>query len=938
MVSLSPTYLYNARLETGTVKRGTKVNDWYQYGLYYGQMQFLQIHEFDNWSMVVLNLGDPNNYTAAAITAANFDPAPFDNKPMFLMYRPYGSRFRRAAVSQGDAAPEYSASGITNFINEEKAIIDSLMDDFGYNGIFWDECDVGYWDTTYTEAGANVFLETLEELCDYVRGKTPTRPTATDAGLNIINGAPYFAKAGEIFLLESFVGTYKGDNFAPTYTYNPWFQKYPYSLASSGEAGGIPWATGMYPYLHVWKYAYDQGDHGTLQFGHAYGDPDSPFQNQRQLHTWTAFRALGLRSVNYIDPTNQKMRHLYMHSLYSGIPLETPQFDVANSIVTRRFSAGSVEYNDVSPELSEWDLAEPTPDYWAENDYALDEVPWNDGTSVSGEFAIAYNVPSYLQCWKAEIFDDRDFVYMRFQMNDTIKVSDILPTAMWIGLDNSVNGKSDFVDTSSDFTYLKFNDMKAQVYIFGKALNKWGGSADPAADDFEFLYLIDVKKETVAYEIDAGDISFDASDNSINSTGTDFVTLGVRTGSRILITSADSNNNKEIIAGTVTSNKILQSGVPVPLATAAAADVTLNWGNDRMLYKIRKETLRYCCPGWDGETFNFIYGFAGVTGAGFYLTDTSDMAIVDGTTEISTPPEYECIIPTAFVPHNGAVYEATGTPGNKITGVTVNITGTFRLWIMDRETGKFIGPDNTPDTWWDETDMSITPAKDIDASTIQVGIAHVGTTPDGDNWTITSVDVTTTSWGGSHTAAWDAPLPDLVDWQTPYAAWENEVSQQVVSQEYQPFGFARSPISIQRDDLGDGFSVSMKVDETVTNMLLDTDIRGVEIAVRQTAEDSDHSDPDEVELLAVGKVDSWEVEDGVLTLQCMTNIADFGRTFPNRRLTSFCSLEYKGPLCKYAGDEATCTKTFPDCRDNKKNEKNFGGFKSLPALLKGKWA
>lgn len=58
-------------------------------------------------------------------------------------------------------------------------------------------------------------------------------------------------------------------------------------------------------------------------------------------------------------------------------------------------------------------------------------------------------------------------------------------------------------------------------------------------------------------------------------------------------------------------------------------------------------------------------------------------------------------------------------------------------------------------------------------------------------------------------------------------------------------------------------------------------------------------------------------------------------SFPSTRyLRSACRHAYKGPLCKYVGAEATCSKTLDGangCADHD-NELNFGGFPGIPRL------
>lgn len=56
--------------------------------------------------------------------------------------------------------------------------------------------------------------------------------------------------------------------------------------------------------------------------------------------------------------------------------------------------------------------------------------------------------------------------------------------------------------------------------------------------------------------------------------------------------------------------------------------------------------------------------------------------------------------------------------------------------------------------------------------------------------------------------------------------------------------------------------------------------------------------------------------------------------FPSRTMyRDQCPLIFKGPECKYAGGDGTCTYTFSDCRA-KGNQSNFGGFRGLQTLFR----
>lgn len=836
---------YNARIVSGSVRRGTLLDDWFQYGLYYGQPQYLQVHEFGNWSMIVFDI--------AAL--GMFDPDVI-GVPV-LIYLPFGSRFRRYATLGGHVAPDYNAAEIGNFIAAYKAQIDTIISTYGCAGIFWDECDSGYWDTGYTIAGATFMRDVLEELCDYVRSK---------GGQNIVNGTPWYAKPGEIFLLESFIGSYFGNAFAPAWRYNSFFLRYGYTLEDNGEAGGIPWSTGLFAYLYVWKHAYTEGEHGTLMFGHAYGDPASAFQNYRQATVYAAFRALGIRSVNYIDPANQKMRHLYMHQEYLGAPLETPQFDVAHATVARRFSGGAVLFDDTAPDSSTITRT-ISPDYWWHYDRPFSgasttppPVPWEDGQNYpDSDYEVYLYAPTYLRIEQLTTWDDRDVFYIRILFSAAFEETDLLPVYLYLNLDPAAMGYQQFRSTATGFRFMEFRDLAAQVYLYGNGIFKWEGNAidNPA---WRFLYTARYEKTTI---IDGG----------------------------------------------------------------VAKDV--------VYYAIRKETLRFVCPTWDGHTVRMLAGFVGSTGSGFQVPEPMQLMVETGNQYIQVRGylTHTMQTPIAYVPHNAVIYGGAGNAGGRITSVAVE--GSFHKgWLFDRETGRFVGPDNTPGTYW--TESPFTPAKDIDAQDSYVLLAYDSAEPDDDGFAVSGVSVTTEAWEGAHAAGYDVPLPDLVRFTDIYEQWKDERMPSTAPVSFAPLGFERGLIKFEKDNLRADYTLRVAITDDIMDTLATYDIRGVEVDLSRISAEADFTNPDHVERLLIGVIESWDYTDGILTLTIRQNLIDWSRSYPNRRLSYFCPYTFKDSRCKYEGVEGFCDKTFTTCQSFE-NAANFGGFKTLPRLQRGKW-
>lgn len=931
---LTPHTLYNARrTPSGTVRRGTMITDWLQYGLYYGEPRYLQVHEFGNWFDVVLDVRAVDGENA-------INPDAFNNKPRFIVYLSYGAAFRRAAVSGGFAPPNYNPVTMAAFIQDYKAQIDHIMDTKRYNGIFWDECDVSYWDTSLSVAGSNVFRDVLNQLCDHVRSKSLTRPDGTfSTGVNIVNGSPYFGEVGEIFLLESFIGSYFGNAFAPSWRYNKFFTKMPFALAE-GPQVGIPWSTGILPYLYTWKYGWN-GPNKTVQYGHSYGDPLSVYQNDRQLQCFIGSKALGIESVNYIDPANQHMLHLYMHTRYTGLPLETPQFDVPNERVSRMFSGASLRYDDQNPAASRITMTETEPEYWKKTDQAFNEIPWDSGTSYPNRAMYSVNlVPEYLKVWKLQVWDDREFVYLRAESNDTLRFGNVLPLYLWAELDPRMPGKSQYINREIGALYLETPGFKAQFYIFGASLFKWDMSnGNSSADAWQFMYTIPVRKSTEKYNFSGDDITI-GTDGVIRKPSGGFIAAGIRPNTRLMIGGSwQAQNNTEILVGTVTDTYLTQAAGPKALANDPGGhQITMTWSRDRVEYKIRKETLRYIVPSWDNQSFRFFLGFAGNTGAAFFTASPGDVTY-DKTTTVTrayNPATYATRMPLAYVPHNAVVYAGTPAPGQQVSSITVDASGSCKVWVFDRVKAKFVGPDGTPYTWW-VNPLQVNVPAGIDATEILVAIAHDSMSPTDDSWEVRAISVDTTPMASpGQPVGYDVAFPRLVEYEKVYKEWENVTSPKTIDVEYIPIGMERGLIQLQRDNQRDSFQVTFAATDEVVGLLKANDIRNKEIRLRRTYEGVDHTNPDTVETLWMARVDNWSYQDGKLTLDCRPFSVDWGRMFPHRRMSYFCPYKFKDSRCKYYGIGSFCNKTYVQC-ESYKNEDNFGGMKTLPALLQGRW-
>ena len=85
------------------------------------------------------------------------------------------------------------------FINNLKATVLEYKEQGIADGIFWDECEVGYWDISYYDnpEKAAIFRSRLKEICDY----------CTIIGLEtVVNGVRAYMDVGDYWMWESFMG------------------------------------------------------------------------------------------------------------------------------------------------------------------------------------------------------------------------------------------------------------------------------------------------------------------------------------------------------------------------------------------------------------------------------------------------------------------------------------------------------------------------------------------------------------------------------------------------------------------------------------------------------------------------------------------------------------------------------------------------------------
>lgn len=138
--------------------------------IYYGMLQYSGLTDYSVYGILV-SADDTADEVAKARACGT----------KIFQYIPFGSRFNTM-----------------NFLSEIKSSISSYASNGLADGIFLDECEVGYWGDYYEDDRmASIFEAGLKEVCGYCRG----------LGLEVlVNGVAAYSDYGDYFLWEPFSG------------------------------------------------------------------------------------------------------------------------------------------------------------------------------------------------------------------------------------------------------------------------------------------------------------------------------------------------------------------------------------------------------------------------------------------------------------------------------------------------------------------------------------------------------------------------------------------------------------------------------------------------------------------------------------------------------------------------------------------------------------
>ncbi|MFD0713559.1 hypothetical protein [Paenibacillus sp. GCM10027626] len=142
----------------------------HQFAVYYGELQYSGIPDYSVYDFMIVFDRNPDSVAKARAQGTKI-----------FQYIYFGSRF----------------ADTDQFMAETKEQVKQFKEQGLADGVFLDECDIAYWDPSYSqdEAKQQRFYTRLQELTDYIRS----------LGMeSVINGTRAFAGLGDYYLWESF--------------------------------------------------------------------------------------------------------------------------------------------------------------------------------------------------------------------------------------------------------------------------------------------------------------------------------------------------------------------------------------------------------------------------------------------------------------------------------------------------------------------------------------------------------------------------------------------------------------------------------------------------------------------------------------------------------------------------------------------------------------
>lgn len=155
---------------------------------------------------------------------------------------------------------------------------------------------------------------------------------------------------------------------------------------------------------------------------------------------------------------------------------------------------------------------------------------------------------------------------------------------------------------------------------------------------------------------------------------------------------------------------------------------------------------------------------------------------------------------------------------------------------------------------------------------------------------------------------------------------------QVLSGTYVSVPIERGKISSALGDLVSSVKIKIgNVDKAIGKLMIENDIRGCRIIIKQSFADIDYSKKANWIVLFDGYIDDTSGNDKICELNAKDITLKWNNQIPHNLYSYMCRFRYKDSRCGRVGLEAWCNKTKKKCEEYG-NEDNYGGFEDLPKL------
>lgn len=156
--------------------------------------------------------------------------------------------------------------------------------------------------------------------------------------------------------------------------------------------------------------------------------------------------------------------------------------------------------------------------------------------------------------------------------------------------------------------------------------------------------------------------------------------------------------------------------------------------------------------------------------------------------------------------------------------------------------------------------------------------------------------------------------------------WDDLTSS--TARDYIPFGFKVGALSRSVEQMTPILAIDVALTGDLLTLLGSNDIRGMTVVLKSYEYGVALDDPDNVDLIYIGKIEEWAEKDLVVVLTCKDSTINYWMKNPKRQYSYQCGHPFKRYKCAYAGAETYCAKTLTVCTAYGNDEK-YGGFPEI---------